>query len=228
MKAEKLPSPPAGTLVESAYQALRRRILDNEWPPGTQALERDVAQALGMSRTPVREAMIRLQNDGLVEVIPRHGMRVLSVSPADMREIYEILAALESAAIEAITRRSPGASELAGLSSAAEAMARAIDADDLDAWAIADEAFHMELVTLAGNRHLKQTVTNYWDRVHRARMFSLRLRPKPVKSTQEHRQLIELIRAGDVEGAVNLNRAHRSRASSELTAILERFKVVTL
>ena len=74
---------PAVSLVDTAYEWIRRRILDNVWPPGHRALEQEVALELGMSRTPVREALVRLQNDGLVEVVPRHGMRVLPVSPQD-------------------------------------------------------------------------------------------------------------------------------------------------
>jgi DNA-binding GntR family transcriptional regulator len=68
---------PRGSLVDTAYEALRRRILDNTYPPGHQALEQALAAELGISRTPLREALIRLQKEGLVEVIPRHGMRVL-------------------------------------------------------------------------------------------------------------------------------------------------------
>src|ERR1044071_5104736 len=83
------------SLKSSVYEALRRRILDNVWPPGHQALEQAIALELGVSRTPVREALIRLEREGLVQVIPRHGMRVLPMSAADMREIYEVLSALE-------------------------------------------------------------------------------------------------------------------------------------
>ena len=72
---------PRGSRVDAAYQAIRARILDNVWPPGYRALEQELAHALGMSRTPVREALIRLAKEGLVEVVPRHGMRVLPVSP---------------------------------------------------------------------------------------------------------------------------------------------------
>ena len=89
-----------GSLVDEAYHGIRRRILDNQWAPGFQAMEQEVALQLGMSRTPVREALIRLGKEGLVEVIPRRGMRVLPVSPNDMREIYEILTALECMAAE--------------------------------------------------------------------------------------------------------------------------------
>lgn len=218
----------AVSLVEAAYAQIRQRILDNVWPPGHRALEQEVALALGMSRTPVREALQKLRNEGLVEVIPRHGMRVLPVSPADMREIYEILTALECLAAELVARRRPSDAELKPLADATQAMDRALKAQDLDAWAAADERFHVHFIELAGNRQLQATVLNYWDRAHRARMFSLRLRPKPVNSTKEHRQMVERLRAGDADGAARVTRAHRERANRELIAIFEHYKLAQM
>ena len=215
-------------MVYAAYEQIRRRILDNVWPPGHRALEQEVALELGMSRTPVREALLQLQNEGLVEVIPRHGVRVLPVSPTDMREIYEILTALECMAAELLARRKPGDDELQPLIAATDAMDAALKIDDLDAWAQADERFHAQLLELAANRQLQATVFNYWDRAHRARMFSLRLRPAPVNSTREHMQLVERLRAGDPEGAAAVNRAHRERANRELLAIFERYKLAQM
>ncbi|MEP7283453.1 MAG: GntR family transcriptional regulator [Rubrivivax sp.] len=219
------PQASTGSMVDAAYEQIRRRILDNTWPPGHRALEQEVALALGMSRTPVREAMVRLRNDGLVELIPRHGMRVLPVSSTDMREIYEILTALEGMALEILARRKPSEAELKPLVESTRAMDKALKTDDLDAWAAADERFHGALIELAGNRQLQATVLNYWDRAHRARMFTLKLRPKPVNSTKEHMQLVERLRAGDVAGAAQVNRSHRERASRELLAIFERFRL---
>ncbi len=219
---------PGVSLVEAAYEQIRRRILDNVWPPGHRALEQEVALELGMSRTPVREALLQLQNEGLVEVIPRHGVRVLPVSPSDMREIYEILTALECMAAELLARRQPSDAQLQPLVDATNAMDAALKADDLDAWARADESFHSQLLELAGNRQLQATVFNYWDRAHRARMFSLRLRPAPINSTLEHMQLVERLRAGDPQGAASVNRAHRERANRELLAIFERFKLAQM
>ena len=216
------------SMVDAAYEQMRRRILDNVWPPGHRALEQEVALELGMSRTPVREALVQLQNEGLVEVIPRHGMRVLPVSPTDMREIYEILTALECMAAELLARRKPSDAQLQPLMDASAAMDLALKADDLDAWARADESFHAQLLELAGNRQLQATVLNYWDRAHRARMFTLRLRPKPVNSTQEHGQLVDCLRRGDADGAARVNRAHRERANRELLAIFERFKLAQM
>jgi DNA-binding GntR family transcriptional regulator len=215
----------APSMVEAAYEQMRRRILDNAWPPGHRALEHEVAAELGMSRTPVREALMRLQNEGLVEVIPRHGMRVLPVSAADMQEIYQILSALECLAAELLAARKPSAKELQPLVNATQAMDKALKNDDLDAWADADERFHQNLVDLSGNRQLQATVLNYWDRAHRARMFTLRLRPKPVNSTKEHMQMVERLRAGDIDGAVGVTRAHRERARHELVTIFEHFKL---
>jgi DNA-binding GntR family transcriptional regulator len=219
---------PRSTRVDDAYAAIRRRILDNVYPPGHRALESALADELGISRTPVREALIRLANEGLVEVVPRHGMRVLPVSPADMSEIYTVLTALESAAAEILAARRPTDAELQPLVDATRDMTRALKQDDLDAWAAADERFHQGLVELAGNRTLADAIGRLADRSHRARMFTLRLRPKPVNSTHEHMAMLERIRAGDAAGAVDVNRAHRQRATRELVAIFERYRLQQL
>ncbi len=213
------------SLVDDAYQGMRTRILDNVWAPGHQALEGDIALQLGMSRTPVREALIRLAKEGLVEVIPRRGMRVLPVSANDMQEIYEILEALESKASEMLAARHPSAKELAPLVKATRAMEKALARDDLQAWAMADESFHASLVTLAGNKLLAEGVFKYWDRAHRARMFTLRLRPKPVNSTKEHMDLVERLLQGDAQGAATVNRLHRQRANREMLAIFTQFRI---
>ncbi|MBP0637990.1 GntR family transcriptional regulator [Cupriavidus sp. AcVe19-6a] len=210
------------TLPESAYRMVRGNILDNRWPPGFQATEQEVASQLNMSRTPVREALLRLQQEGLVEVVPRHGMHVLPVSPADMKEIYEVLTSLESTAAELAAARRLSSEELRPLEEASDAMDAALKRDDLDGWARADEAFHAQLLSLSGNRMLKQMVLNTWDRAHRARMVTLRLRAKPVHSTREHRDLLKAIRNGDPAAAREVQRAHRERAGKELLELLQR------
>jgi len=210
---------------EEAYQELRRRILDNVWPPGHQALEQEIALELGLSRTPVREALIRLEREGLVQVVPRHGMRVLPISQRDLQELYQILTALESMAVELVAARRPSDKELEPLTKATRDMAKALDRNDLPAWARADESFHAQLVNMSGNRLLIEAIANYWDRAHRARMFTLQLRPKPLLSTQEHAALVHRLRAGDALGAAAANRAHRQRAALELLTLAERYRL---
>ena len=220
--------PTPTSLVDEAYRTMRAKILDNEWAPGHRAREQELALEFGMSRTPVREALIRLRNEGLVEVVPRHGMSVLPVSAGDMRDIYEMLTALESTAAELAVRRRPGEAQLKPLLDASRDMGRALKADDLDAWAAADESFHRHLVALSGNRLLIDAVQNCWDRAHRARMVTLRMRPKPTHSTREHMEVVEKIRAGDARAAFEAHRAHRERGSRELLAILEQYRLKNL
>lgn len=216
---------PGESLAEAAYHAIRQKILDNVWAAGFQALESALALELGMSRTPVREACIRLANEGLVAVVPRHGIRVLPVSPSDMREIYEILTSLESTAAELVAKSQPSAQKLAPLEKASSDMEKALKRDDLEGWAEADERFHRLLLQMCGNAKLAAIVFNFWDRSHRARMVTLRLRPRPVNSTREHRAIVQAIRRGDAAAAGALFRAHRQRASLELTELLQRHRM---
>ena len=130
-----MPETARPTRVSDAYDRLREEIRTNRMPPGFQAPEPEIALRLGMSRTPVREALIRLQSEELVELIPRRGVRVLFIHPSDMREIYEILSALEPEAAAALAARKPSREELGPLEDAMKDMELALARDDLDAWA---------------------------------------------------------------------------------------------
>ena len=102
------------SLVEDAYRALKEAIRNNDFPPGYQGSEQDMAKRLGMSRTPVHEAIIRLQEDGLVRVVSKRGVMVCPLAPQDVREIYEVIIAIEvhgrRAGGGATRRRSDGSS----------------------------------------------------------------------------------------------------------------------
>lgn len=216
------------TRVADAYRQLKAEIRTNRMPPGFQAPEPEIAQRLGMSRTPVREALIRLQAEGLVELIPRRGARVLPVSHADMQEIYEILTALEPDAAASLAARAPSRSDLEPLSRATDDMERALGDGDLDRWAEADDRFHNALLHLHGNRRLLGIVSSLYDQAHRARMVTVRLRELPVRSTQEHRDILDRLGAGDVEGTRRVFRAHRQRAAAELLGILDNIRLPQL
>ena len=214
--------------VSDAYAKLKQEIRSNRLPPGYQAPEPEIALKLGMSRTPVREALIRLEAEGLVELIPRRGARVLPIQAEDMKEIYEILAALEPDAAASLARRKPSAEELEPLIASTQAMEDALASDDLDAWAEADDVFHRSLLELHGNRRLKDYVESLFDQVHRARMITLRLRQVPKRSTEEHREIVDAIMAGDVEKSHHVIREHRQRAARELLSILKSYKLPQL
>jgi DNA-binding GntR family transcriptional regulator len=205
-----------------AYQKLKQLVLDGTLPAGAQMLEQEAAARLGMSRTPVREAMVRLRQEGIVEIRPRRGMRVLPISAADMAEIYEVLTALEGTAAEAAARRGIPARQLSVLRSAVRDMDRALEKDDLTAWAEADERFHSHLVELSGNQRLIQMVAQLWDQAHRARMLTLRLRPRPTDSNREHQALVEAIASGDPLRARQIHEDHRRRNGAMLVEVIQR------
>ncbi len=209
------------SLVDRVYLDIQKRILEDVWPTGHRALEQELAEELGVSRTPVREALIRLERDGLVEVIPRHGMRVLPISPSDIQEIYQILTSLESLAVELAASRNLSAKELEPMDRASQEMKAAYELSDIKAWALADERFHCQLVSLSGNHILIEVVGNFWGRAHRARMAMLALRNNTENSTQEHIRIVDAIRDGDGPLARKTLEAHRMRGASNLSKLLD-------
>lgn len=216
--------PPTGerrNQAESAYQRIKEMLLRGQLPAGAQMLELEVAARLGMSRTPVREAMVRLEQEGMVELRPRHGMRVLPVSPSDMREIYEVLTALEGKAAELVASRGIQGRQLTSLRDAVRDMDAALEAGDLLAWVEADERFHSKLIEQSGNQRLVSMVSQLWNQAHRARIFTLRLRPKLSDSNREHEALVEAIARGDPKEARRLHEVHRQRAGAVLVDVLE-------
>lgn len=216
------------SLVDDAHARLKAEIMDNRMPPGFQALEDEVAQRLGMSRTPVREALVRLQSEGLVSVAPRRGMRVLPLSPSDMRDLYDILSSLEPKAAELIARQHPDAATLRPLDDATGDMERALAAEDRGAWAAADDRFHRALLDLNPNRRLAEIAGRCLDQAHRVRMFTLQLRRLPTQSTADHRALVAALRRGDAALARDIHREHREHAALELLALLERYRLTHL
>lgn len=210
-------SPPSS---QRAAGALRDLIFSGELPAGSDHLESELAVRLGMSRTPVREAVLVLEGQGLLEVRPRKGVRILPVSPEDMREVYDVLTVLESMAAEQAAAAGYGNADLANLSEAIEQMDRAIEHEDLPAWAAADDRFHTELVRLGGNSRVMEIVERMSDQVRRARSVTLYVRPMPTQSNEDHRAVLEAIRSGNVQEAGDRHHQHRLNAKKVLIGLL--------
>lgn len=210
---------------DRVYDAIKRLILNNDLPPGSFVLQEDLAVRLGVSRTPVREALVRLEHDGLIEVRPRRGMRVLPVSIESMREIYQILTALESEAARLLAERRISGPELAPLKAAASEMDAALARDDLEAWAEADARFHAALVSATGNDRLVAMVDMITDQAHRVRRLTLFLRARPTQSNEDHRDLIAAIACGDADRAYAIHRRHRTRNAEALIGLVERLRI---
>jgi DNA-binding GntR family transcriptional regulator len=216
------------SFVEVAYDEIKRMIFSNEMPPGFRSLEADLAKRFDMSRTPLREALLRLQSEGFVQIEPRRGMVVLPISPDDMDEIYQVITALETAAAELAAPRRLPAAALKPLEAAIRAMDGALAKNNLEGWADADEAFHRGLLDICGNRRLAAVALTFRDQIRRTRNLTLRLRPLPRRSNDAHRKLLDAIRSGDPARAFDVHRGQRLRASGELTDILRRFNLSAL
>jgi DNA-binding GntR family transcriptional regulator len=215
-----MPDTQRTTRAEDAYKTIKDEIRSNRLPPGYQSPEPEMSARFGISRTTLREALIRLEAEGLMEMIPRRGARVLPVRADDMKEIYEILMSLEPDAAAGLAASKPAASDLSALETFAETMETALKDGDLDRWAEADDGFHTTVLDLHGNMRLKRFVMTLNDQVHRARMITLRLRDLPVASNIEHQEIIDCMRKGDAEATRTAFRQHRQRAANEIIKIL--------
>ena len=211
-----------------AYEKLKRRILDNELPAGFQAMETEIADMLGMSRTPVREALIRLSGEGLVEIRPRHGMRVLPVSAGDMRDICQILTALESSAAALLAKRGVTAEQNRRLRQAVEDMEEALLKENLHAWAAADRRFHWLLIEFCGNRRLQAIVGTFMDQSRRVLMLTLKLRGKPAGSNIDHAALVDAIEKRDPDLAWRVHHRHREKTGRVLVELLQEYGLTQL
>lgn len=181
-----------------------------------------------MSRTPVREALIRLENEKFVQIIPRHGMRVVPLSLNDLRDVYEVLTALELTAIERLARSGLDDGGMAALDQALDDMDAALRKRNIDGWVKADERFHRMLIERCGNARLASMAFMLWDQGHRARLTTVRLRPVLETSNREHRAVVEAIRRGNWREAVLKHAKHRARTSREIIGLLEQCRLGSL
>ncbi|GAB6899042.1 GntR family transcriptional regulator [Kineosporia succinea] len=199
-------APPRELLRDRALHALRAAIVDGTLEPGERLVDAELCAWLGVSRTPVREALTQLERTGLVQIRP--GSRTL-VAPLDVRAAVEAQAVAASmhelAAREAVPLSGESHREL--MAAANAQFAHALGSGDVDAAIAADDAFHHVFVDLAANRRLAgilDDVTPLLRRMERVRFASLSGR----SSVAQHSSIIELTQAGDADGAAALVRAN--------------------
>jgi DNA-binding GntR family transcriptional regulator len=193
-------------LRDDAYRAIRDAIVDGTLAPGERLNDHDLVEWLGVSRTPVREALARLEQAGLVQTKPG---RYTMVSPLDLRAVrnaHSVTAAMHELAVrEALPGLS--AAELESMSEANARFAVALRRDDADAATAADDEFHGVLVAASANDALREVLERYTPvlrRLERLRFSSLGGRD----SVAQHDGIIALCRAGDVDGAARATRAN--------------------
>jgi DNA-binding GntR family transcriptional regulator len=215
----------AVTATERAYSEIKKRIMDLTLAPNEHVLEAELAQDLGVSRTPIREAVLMLRSDGLVDIIPRRGVRIRPVSADQLADIYDVLALLEARSAELAALQQSSA-HIAALDSAVAEMASALQEHDLDKWEGADDDFHRVLVEASENDYLVAAARTSVDRVRRARRMTMRLRPIPIESVRDHAELVALIKDGEPAAAFASHLAHRRRTAELLVTLLRENRLV--
>lgn len=211
-----------------AVGKLRALIFSGELGAGTDHLESELAVILGMSRTPIREAVVTLESQGLLDVRPRKGVRIRLMSATDMAEIYDILTELESLAASDAAKLNYSKEELSLLSAAIDQMDVALENDNREEWALSDDLFHTELVRLGGNSRIQSIVGMMSDQVRRARLVTLYMRPAPTKSNADHRGVLDAIRKGDAAKAREIHRDHRTNSKFILLELLHKHHLTSL
>lgn len=199
---------------DSVYEAIRNAILTSAFQPGQRLDVRELAAQLGVSPTPIKEAITRLEAEALIEVRPRSGTFVTAVSPEDIYETFEIRCALECLAGEkAIAHASP--EDLQRLRAVADSMATASDDSTHSA---SNVAFHKTIVTLARSDRLRDTYETLDAHIQIARIH-LGRRDWTERLSREHAEhlaIVDAISARDRDAAVTALRIHIMRAADSL------------
>jgi len=193
------------TRTERAYAYTKQRVLDATYAGGDLLTEGEVADALGISRTPVREAFLRLEGEGLLRLYPTRGALVVPVSAGEVEAVMETRALVERYAVAKTMARGV---EVTGAMRAQIARQETADGD-LDAFVEADRAFHTVFVSAAGNPIVLALYDSLRDRQQRMGVTALRREPRRLgEILDEHRGLVEAIDAGDVEDVLALLDVH--------------------
>lgn len=202
-------------LGEDVYRILWARILSRELHPGDKLSDLRLSSELGVSRTPIREALHRLQQDGVIRARPNRGFFVNSFSARDIEEIYEIRAALEALALRTVVTRHPDEDyswALEQLDDIARLIANAANDDQVvqanERFLEADQGFHNFLVERAGNERLTTLVNGIWAQIAVFQKAGTHVPGYVTVALQQHREIITLLHEHQHADAIEALEAH--------------------
>ena len=209
------------SLEESVYLALREEILEGKLTAGEALTECAVAKKLGVSRTPIRGALHRLSEEGLISLTPNRGAVVVGVNADDLIGIYKIRMRLEGlASREAAERISP--EDLKSLSDSVELSEFYIKKKDTEHLKELDTEFHRIIYRASGNRLLYKTLSELHGNITAYRRLSISVGDRLEKSVKEHRDILDAISVGDAERADRLTSLHIEAALENLIKVTKR------
>lgn len=194
-------------LRDVVFNTLRKAILRGNLEPGERLREIHLADKLGVSRTPIREAIRKLELEGLVVMIPRKGAVVAEITEKSLRDVLEVRRALEALAVRLACEKILDA-EVEELKVAAERFEEALETGDVTAFAEADVRFHDIIYRATDNQRLIQLLYNLREQMYRYRVEYLKREDAHETLLEEHQAIIETIEKRDVSKAVEAVRTH--------------------
>ncbi len=210
----------SGSLAQRVYESLRAAILAMDLPPGTMLKKQVICEQLGVSRSPVTEAITRLAGEGLVEVVPQSGSRVTKFSMPDIREAAFLREAIELAAVAKVaTDRTE--EQLAELTRTLRMQALCLEDHDEAGFYREDERMHELIFAFTGFPKLNALAATGWVPVTRARHLVLPMRGRSIESYKEHVAIIAAIRDRDPEKARTAMQLHLSELVTRLETLAD-------
>lgn len=196
-----------GTIFNKLRDDIENGIVTGEFEPGERLDETQLAARFGVSRTPIREALIQLSAIGLVEIRPRRGAIVVDPAPQRVYEMFEVMAELEGMA-GALAARRHSADDRAALLAAHEKCREAVAGEETDRYYYENEIFHHAIYTASRSGFLEEQCAALHRRLRPYRRLQLRVRNRMKVSFQEHGEIVAAILAGDADGAREGLRSH--------------------
>ncbi len=211
-------------LRDVVFHTLRAAILRGELKPGERLMELQLAAKLGVSRTPIREAIRMLEQEGLAITIPRRGAEVARMTEKDMEDVLQIRSALEELAVR-LSCRNMTAEELKELKAAMDAFEEMSESEDIPEIARADVNFHEVLYKAADNPKLLGLLNNLREQMYRYRMEYLKDRSVYPQLIEEHHELYLALKVKDEEKAASFTRTHLVNQTEGVKKIIRRQSV---
>lgn len=209
-------------LRDVVFNTLRQAILRGELKPGERLMEIQLANKLGVSRTPIREAIRKLELEGLVLMIPRKGAEVAEITEKNLRDVLEVRCALEELAVQLACDRM----DEEGIKAMKEASAQfcnTLDSDDITRIAQADVAFHDIIYAATDNRRLIQLLNNLREQMYRYRIEYLKKKECYPQLLEEHQTIIDSIESRDKGRATQITGQHiKNQAEAVVDTIREK------
>ncbi len=207
---------------EIAYETLKHAIITGELPAGSRIVETEYAERMHISRTPLREALRKLERDGLVEYMLRRGVVVRAFTLADVEEIYTIRNALEMLTLPAIIKNAT-AEDIRRLRAILDEMDPLDANNDVAALSPRARKFHSELTAISGLKRTIRAIEGQDEYITRFSALAIAKENRRSAAHAEHHQLMDLVEARDLEGFTALMRKHIERSKQTcLEALAER------